>query len=66
MKPNERWVLGEWSEWSLTMRLPLLTEGETAVAVGEEDSVRERGEVREVGAPDSDAAVPSVDARRKR
>ena len=66
MKPNERWVMTECSEWSLTMRLPRLPEGETAPAVSEGDSAREWVELREVGAPDSDAAVPSVDVRRKR
>ena len=66
MKPNDRWVMTECSEWSLTMRLPLLTEGETAVAVTEDDTVGERGELREVGTPGDVASVPRGDVRRRR
>ena len=66
MKPNERWVMTECSEWSLTMRLPRLPEGETAPAVSEGDSAREWIELREVAAPDELAGALRVDARRKR
>ena len=72
MKPNERWVMTECSEWSLTMRLPLLTEGETAPTVNENDGVGERGELREVAASgeqgergDSHVSADFVNAVRK-
>ena len=68
MKPNERWVMTECSEWSLTMRVPLLPEGET----GEGETVRRdidedrKDESRDVEAPGDVAGVPSVDLRRRR